>query len=101
MENNSENLDSDARPLDLDRYMEILKVRKTKKKWQPTRHQQDAAETAELFDDVKSIGIYLNIFKKHSSSRAELLRCRTWVSEKGTGNKGRLFVAIYKKFLKP
>ena len=71
----------------------------TKKKGevQATYHQQLAAETAQLLDDVKSIGIYLRLFKRYD--KANLLRCREWVLKNGRGNKGRLFVSVYKKFL--
>ncbi len=100
---NPDNSDNDnARPLSIERYMAILKIRKSKvkeKKWQPTQHQQDAADTAEMLDDVKSIGIYLNLFKKYKRQRHELLRCRDWVMRKGKIGKGRLFVSVYKKFL--
>ncbi len=68
-----------------------------KQKFQHTRHQQDAIETAEMFDDMKSKGIYLRLFKAHD--REKLLKCREWVDKKGQGNKGRLFVAVYKKFM--
>ncbi len=68
-----------------------------KEKFQYTRHQQDAIETAEMFDDMKSKGIYLRLFKVHD--REKLLKCREWVNEKGQKNKGRLFVSVYKKFL--
>ena len=68
-----------------------------KEKFQYTRHQHDAIETAEMFDDMKSKGIYLRLFKMHD--REKLLKCREWVNEKGQKNKGRLFVSVYKKFL--
>jgi len=68
-----------------------------KLKLQHTRHQQDAIDTAKMFDDMKSKGIYFKLFKKHN--RENLLKCREWVNKNGKGNKGRLFVSVYKKFV--
>ncbi|MDD5251258.1 MAG: peptide deformylase [Patescibacteria group bacterium] len=69
-------------------------------KAQATRHQQDAAETAEMFDDLKSIGVYLNIFKRYGARRLELIRCREWVmSLKGATNRAKIFTASYPKFV--
>jgi hypothetical protein len=85
--------------IDIEKYRLLLGKRKTAKDWQPTQHQQDAVETAELFDDIKSLGIYLAIFKRYALDRLKLLRAREWVSRKGTGEKGRLFVSVYKKFV--
>lgn len=70
---------------------------RAKEKAQATYHQHLAAETAELLGDLKSIGIYLRLFKRYDHGR--LLVCRDWVIKNGKGNKGRLFVSVYKKFL--
>ena len=68
---------------------------------QPTMHQQDAIETAEMFNDLKSKGIYLRIFKKYPLNRPDLLKCREWVMEKIPPQyRGRTFVKHYKKFIK-
>lgn len=65
---------------------------------QATYHQQLAVETAKMLGDMKSLGIYLRLFKKYD--RTSLIECRNWVLEKGRGkNLGRLFVSVYKKFL--
>ena len=71
----------------------------TKKKGevQATYHQHLAVETAEALGDIKSVGIYLRLFKRYD--KANLLRCREWVLKNAKGNKGRLFVSVYKKFL--
>ena len=64
---------------------------------QHTRHQQDAVETARLFDDKKSMGIYMRLFKRYR--REGLIKCREWVDKNGNGNKGRLFVSVHRKFV--
>ena len=60
-------------------------------------HQQDAVDTAKMFDDMRSLGIYLRLFKKYHRER--LIQCREWVDKNGNGNKGRLFVSVHKKFI--
>ena len=69
-------------------------------KHQSTRHQEYAAETAEKLEDLPSIGIYMKVFKEHRDHIDALIRCRAWVLAHATGNKGRMFVAIYKKFIR-
>ena len=81
-------------------YLDHLKKRaEHARDFQATRHQQDATETADLFNDRKSIGIYLRIFKRYRLDRYKLIECRDWVNKNARGNKGRLFVAVHKKFL--
>ncbi len=84
-------------------HIDIIKKRvddlkKSGARVQATYKQELAAETAKKLDDLKSIGIYLRLFKIHSE--VGLLKCREWVlSKEGVKNRGRLFVSIYKKFL--
>lgn len=66
---------------------------------QSTRHQQDALETAKMLGDMKSVGIYMRLFKTFRFKRDRLLACRDWVMENCKENKGRIFVrTFYKKF---
>ena len=74
-----------------------LLAKRKKQKMQWTRHQQDAVETAKLFEDMGSIGIYMRLFKRHS--RESLMKCRDWIEKNCKENKGRIFVKIYRKFL--
>lgn len=69
---------------------------------QATRHQQDALETAKLFNDMASKGLYFRIFKKYGwgPQRDGLLKCRDWVlNNVDKQYQGRTFVKIYKKFI--
>ena len=89
----------------LDGFLDALKAKqKTDKengvKWQSTEHQHLAIETAKGFGDMKSLGIYMQIYKRHFLNKHKLLKCKEWVmSRQDCTDKGRLFVAIYKKFL--
>lgn len=70
-----------------------------KKDVQATYHQELAVETAEMLGDMRSIGIYMRMFKKYD--RTDLIECRNWVMEKGKGkNKGRLFVSVFNRYFK-
>ncbi len=88
---------------DIGTHIDIIKKRaedlkKSGVRAQATYKQELAAETAKKLDDLKSIGIYLRLFKIHHETG--LLKCREWVlSKQGVKNKGRLFVSIYKKFI--
>src|SRR3989344_4988243 len=88
---------------DIETFKKLLERRKTeseKNNLQPTIHQQDAIDTAKIFSDFKSLGIYMRIFKYNSLDRYTLLACRDWVlSRTNCLNKGRLFVSVYRKFL--
>ena len=79
-------------------YMDKLKER-AKKKEQATYHQHLAVETAEMLGDIKSIGIYMRLFKRYDHNT--IFRCRDWAIEKGTGkNKGKLFLSVFhRKFI--
>ena len=84
-----------------DGYLDELKERARRAKGNPdlqhTRHQQDAIETAKALGD-KMYGPYLRLFKRYP--REQLMACRDWCLRKGKGdNKGRLFMATYRKFL--
>lgn len=86
-------------------YNELITKRQEKAKenrLQSTMHQQDAIDTAKMFNDIGSIGIYMGIFKRHNYPyRKDLLVCRDWVlSRVNCENRGRLFVSVYRKFLK-
>lgn len=80
-------------------YFDTLEARiAEKKKWQATEHQNNAVETAKELGDTESIGIYLRIFKRYDNYK--LIQCKNWVLKKpNCDNRGRLFVATYKKFL--
>jgi len=86
-------------------YIENLGVRKQQSKelgLQSTRHQQDAIDTAELFDDTskRSIGIFMSLFKRYTLRRYDLLQLRSWVMGlPDCDNRGRLFVSVVRKKL--
>jgi len=90
----------------LDGYLDALIAKGLKNKengvkFQSTEHQHLALETAKELDDMKSLGIYMQIYKRHYLDKHKLAKCKEWVLSKGNGTqKGRLFVATYKKFLK-
>ena len=67
------------------------------KKVQSTYHQHLAMETAKLLDDMKSLGIYMRLFKRYD--KYNLIRARDWVLKTNATNKGKVFVSVYKKFL--
>jgi len=81
-------------------YIEALKKRGVESKAQgiqSTMHQQDAVETAEMLNDIKSIGIYLKLFKNYH--RHGLISCRDWVMTKKFREPGRVFVkTFHRKF---
>jgi hypothetical protein len=67
---------------------------------QATYHQDKAVKCAEALGDVQSVGIYLRLYARYD--HAKLDRCRDWVlSRKTVQNPGRLFVASYRRFLRP
>ncbi|MCH7541853.1 hypothetical protein IH981_03740 [Patescibacteria group bacterium] len=85
----------------LDNYPEILRKRAERArelKLQATQHQQDAIETAEKLGDMKSIGIYMRLFKKYSRER--LIACRDWILKTDMRDKGRAFVSAFHKRFK-
>src|SRR3990172_4809566 len=50
------------------------------KKIQATYHQHLALETAKMLDDMRSLGIYMRLFKRYH--HYDLIRCRDWVMGK-------------------
>lgn len=67
---------------------------------QATYLQDKAVKTAEALGDVASVGIYLRLYKRFD--HVKLDACRDWVlSRHSVLNRGRLFVATYKRFLNP
>jgi len=82
-------------------YIERIKARKKERKWQAHYWQQQAVDCADSLGD-KNYGVYLRLFKKYGVDK--LLRCRDWVlknAKKPDKNRGKLFTAVYKKFLEP
>ena len=75
------------------------KNKKATKRTQSTYLQHLAVETAEMLGDIKSIGIYMRLFKRYDHNT--IFRCRDWAIEKGTGkNKGKLFLSVFhRKFI--
>lgn len=64
---------------------------------QSTIHQQDGAETAELFGEPKRTALYAKIFKKNPFARAVILDTRSWCLKVGK-EPSKLFMKMCKKY---